>query len=138
MATEESAAHDDYKAAVVALPGTETARTSMFGPEMPEFNPMRVLRNRIVRQWENRVAEIPADTSGEPVIGQMDLLGRHLELHRFSNLVPMRGATVGDVEEMALPAGQGVGLVQAVEPAASVIARMTADAVAMLGKYGRG
>ena len=135
VATAESAAHDGYKASLVAASATDTERTALFGPEFPAFNPMRVLRNRVVREWADRIGEIPADTSAEPVIGTADLPGGRVELHRFTNFVPMRGATTGDLEEMPLLAGQGVGLVGAVEPAAAVIARMTADAVAMLGRY---
>ncbi len=135
VATIESAAHDGYKSRLVAAAGTDTVRTSMFGPEMPEFNPMRVLRTRVVRQWQDRVAEIPSDTSQEPVIGQMNLMGQEVEMHRFSNLVPMRAFTTGDLEEMALLAGQGVGLVHRIEPAGAVISRMTAEAIAMIERY---
>ncbi len=56
-------------------------------------------------------------------------------VHKFSNLVPMRNLTTGDLEEMAFLAGQGVGLVRSVEPAAAVVAAMTADACAALTRY---
>jgi enoyl-[acyl-carrier protein] reductase II len=135
VATTESDAHDGYKSRVVAADATDTVRTALFGPDAPQFNPMRVLRNRVVREWQDRVADIPADTSGLPVIGHTDLGGQHLELHRFSNLVPMRGATTGDLEEMPLLAGQGVGLVRSVEPAAAVIDAITAQARAVLDRY---
>jgi enoyl-[acyl-carrier protein] reductase II len=135
VATAESDAHDGYKSRVVAADATETVRTALFGPDTPQFNPMRVLRNRVVREWQDRVAEIPADTSGLPVIGHADLGGQQVEMHKFSNLVPMRGATTGDLEEMPLLAGQGVGLVDSVEPAAAVIGAMTAQARATLDCY---
>lgn len=135
VATAESAAHDGYKSRVVAADATETVRTSLFGPDTPQFNPMRVLRNRVVEEWEDRVAEIPTDTSHLPVVGHMDLGGEHLDLHKFSNLVPMRDLTTGDLEEMPLLAGQGVGLVDSIEPAASVIAAMTTQARTMLARY---
>jgi enoyl-[acyl-carrier protein] reductase II len=135
VATVESEAHDGYKSRVVAAEATETLRTTLFGPDTPQFNPMRVLRNRVVREWQDRVADIPADTSGLPVVGHADLGGQHLELHRFSNLVPVRGLTTGDLEEMPLLAGQGVGLIDSVEPAATVIETMTAQARATLDRY---
>jgi NAD(P)H-dependent flavin oxidoreductase YrpB (nitropropane dioxygenase family) len=135
VATTESDAHDGYKSRVVAADATETLRTAVFGPDTPQFNPMRVLRNRVVREWQDRVADIPADTSGLPVIGHTELGGQRLELHKFSNLVPMRGLTSGDLEEMPLLAGQGVGLVDSVEPAAAVIEAMTAQARATLDRY---
>ena len=134
-ATTESAAHDGYKARLVAAAGTDTVRTGMFGPDMPQFNPMRVLRNRVVAEWCDRIADVPTDTSGEPVIGQMNLMGQLIEMHKFSNLVPMRDATTGDLEEMALLAGAGVGLVRSIESAQDVITRMTAEAQLVIRRY---
>jgi enoyl-[acyl-carrier protein] reductase II len=59
-----------------------------------------------------------------------------MPMHRFSNLLPMRGATSGDLEEMAMPAGLGVGLVSTVESAGTLVASMTAQARAALDRYG--
>lgn len=135
VATAESGAHDGYKSRLVAAAATDTVRTALFGPDTPQFNPMRVLRNRVVEEWADRVAEIPADTSQLPVVGHVDLGGQQLELHRFSSFVPMRDLTTGDLEEMPLLAGQGVGLVDAIEPAAAVVAAMTEQACAMLDRH---
>lgn len=134
VATTESAAHDGYKSRLVAADATQTLRTALFGPDTPQFNPMRVLRNRVVQEWQDRLAEIPTDTSQLPIIGHMDLGGQHLEMHKFSNLVPMRDLTTGDLEEMPLLAGQGVGLVDSIESAATVIDAMTAQACMMLAR----
>ena len=127
VATDESMAHDEYKARLVAASATDTVRTSVFGPETPGFNPMRVLRNR--------AAGATPSGDARPVIGETVLGGERLELRRFSNLVPMRGATTGDFEEMPLLSGQGVGLVDAVKSAASVIADLTAGAREALDGY---
>jgi enoyl-[acyl-carrier protein] reductase II len=135
VASAESEAHDGYKSRLAAAAATDTVRTGIFGPEYPQFNPMRVLRNRVVREWQDRAAEVPTDTSTLPVIGQFDLDGQRVPMRRFSFLVPMRERTTGDLEEMALLAGQGVGLVRDVQPAATIIAEMTAQAAAMLGRY---
>jgi enoyl-[acyl-carrier protein] reductase II len=132
VATDESGAHDGYKARLVAADATATVRTDLFGPETPQFNPMRVLRNRVVEQWQDR----PTEAADRPVIGHTNLGGQDVEMRRFSNLVPMRDLTTGDLDEMALLAGQGVGLVDSVKGAASVIADITASASAMLSRYG--
>lgn len=134
-ATVESEAHDGYKARLIAARGSDTALTGMFGPENPGFNPTRVLRNRVVREWQGREQEVPTDTSTLPVIGHVDLGGQHIELHQFSALVPMRDRTIGDLEEMPLLSGQGVGLVHAIEPAATIVATLTAQATAALTRY---
>ncbi|MFF5294387.1 NAD(P)H-dependent flavin oxidoreductase [Paractinoplanes globisporus] len=128
VATDESMAHEDYKDRLVAAHATDTVRTSLFGPETPEFNPMRVLRNRVVDA---------TPTTDRPVIGETTLGDQVVELRRYSNLVPMRGLTTGDFDEMPLLAGQGVGLVDAVKGAASVIADMTAQAAERLALYRR-
>jgi enoyl-[acyl-carrier protein] reductase II len=132
VATAESAAHDGYKSRLVAATAGDTVSTSLFGPETPQFNPMRVLRNRVVREWADRPGDIPDGPL--PVIGETVLGGRRLPMHRFSNLVPMRDATTGDLEEMALLSGQGVGLVTSIRPAAEVIAEMTAEAEKLLSR----
>lgn len=128
VATGESAAHDGYKERLVAAGATATVRTSLFGPETPDFNPMRVLRNRVVD-------EHPDGGGDRPVIGHTMLGGQEIEMLRYTNLVPIRDVTTGDLEEMPLLAGQGVGLITSVEPAATVIADMTARAARMLGRF---
>nr|BFE72257.1 hypothetical protein GCM10020092_055580 [Actinoplanes digitatis] len=133
VATDESGAHDGYKSRLVEADATDTVRTALFGPETPLFNPMRVLRNRVVEQWQDR----PVDAAERPVIGHTNLGGQDVEMRRFSNLVPMRGLTTGDLEEMALLSGQGVGLIDSVKGAGSVIADITAQASELLGRRPR-
>jgi NAD(P)H-dependent flavin oxidoreductase YrpB (nitropropane dioxygenase family) len=137
VATAESAAHEEYKARLVAGDPEDTVRTHIFGRENPLFNPMRVLRNRVVNEWTDRADDVPSDTAALPVIGHFDLLGARMDLHKFSNFVPMHGATTGDLDEMPLLAGQGVGLIDAVEPAGEVIARMVAQAADVIGRAAR-
>jgi enoyl-[acyl-carrier protein] reductase II len=130
VATRESFAHADYKARLVGARGADTVRTHVFGREMPGFNPMRVLRNRVVNEWNDRVDDIPGEA--RPLIGHVDLGGQGLDLRRFSNFVPI-GSTTGDLEEMPLLAGQGVGLVRSVPTAAEVVTTMVAQAEQALG-----
>ncbi|GAA0571162.1 enoyl-[acyl-carrier-protein] reductase FabK [Paractinoplanes ferrugineus] len=128
VATDESLAHDGYKSRLVRAAATDTVRTSLFGPETPEFNPMRVLRNRVVEEKPSYPAE-------RPIIGRTVLGGEPVDVPRFANLVPMRDVTTGDLDEMPLLAGQGVGLVDAVKSAGSVIADITAQAREVLTRY---
>ena len=127
VATAESAVAEEYKQRLVAAGAADTTITHVFGRHHPEFNPIRVLKNRVVREWQDRVAEIPADNSGEPVVGQMDLLGEATPLLKFTNLVPMTGAS-GDFEELPLLAGEGLSLVNDLPPAADIVRRMTEEA----------
>lgn len=131
IATPESSAADEYKERLVAATSADTVLTSMFGPEHADFNPMRVVRNGIVAEFEHRPDDVPATTDGQPVIGHMDLLGQPLDMERFSFWVPMTGAT-GDFDQLALPAGEGVGRVDAITAAADVVRTMSADAARIL------
>jgi NAD(P)H-dependent flavin oxidoreductase YrpB (nitropropane dioxygenase family) len=130
VATDESGAHDAYKDRLVTARATDTVRTSVFGPETPDFNPMRVLRNRVIDEWPHE----PPVGIDRPVIGRTSLGGPEIDIPRFANLVPIR-ATTGDLDEMPLLAGQGVGLVDAVKSAASVVADITAQAKEMIARF---
>lgn len=132
IATPQSSAADEYKARVVAAAGGDTVLTSMFGPEHPDFNPMRVLRNGIVAEFEHDPDGVPATLEGQPIVATMDLLGQPMELPRFTNFVPMAGAT-GDFDQLPLLAGAGVGGVDGIVDAADLVRTMAADAAAILG-----
>jgi len=131
VATVEAHAHEEYKQRLVAAAGTDTIRTSILGPDMPEFNPYRVLRNRVIEEYLGRESEVPRDLSSQPVIGTLTLGGKWQPMRRF-NSFPAVPEMTGDADELAMPAGEGVGLIQAIEPAAAVIDRMMADAEAIL------
>ena len=57
VATPEAAVHAKHKRRLVEGRGQGTIRSSIFGPEWPHFNPMRVLRNRVVDEWPDRLAD---------------------------------------------------------------------------------
>lgn len=131
VATQESPVADAYKARLVEAGTSDTVRTHVFGRQDPQFNPIRVIRNRLVAQWHERIDEIPAGDSEPPVIGRMDMLGQPTPLERFTNLVPMTGAE-GDFDELPLLAGEGVGLIDDLPPAAEVVASVREGALAAL------
>ena len=126
-ATEEADIADEFKAMVVHAGLADTSLTSMFGSEMPEFNPMRVIANRIVRDWDTRQDEITQQARQE-VVGVMPFLGNEIRIKKFSSLIPVKGST-GDFEQMALPAGQGLQVIRDILPTAEVVERMMSEAV---------
>lgn len=132
VATHESSAAAEYKDRVVASGGSDTVKTSMFGPDLPPgFNPMRVLRNRIVAEHEHDDATWPTELDTDDVVGSMDLLGQPMDLHRFGAFVPMAGAT-GDFDQLPLLAGEGIGAVNGIVGAADVVREMTETAAGIL------
>ncbi|MBM3139870.1 MAG: hypothetical protein FJZ92_06550 [Chloroflexi bacterium] len=96
-----------------------TDRFSVLWPPGPE--PHRVLASAL------RAAEaLASDVAGTMVVG-----GESRSVPRFAAPAPGR-ATTGAIEAMALYAGQGVGEVREVRPAAEIVATIVADAEARL------
>lgn len=131
VATHECDAHDSYKARLVAATGDCTELTTVYGPENMAFNPIRMLRNDTIRAWHHRAGEIPVDRGHLQPYGRARFGGHIAPVRAHDAFVPAR-ETVGDFDLMPLLAGQGVGLVQAIEPAGVVIDRMCKDAAAIL------
>jgi NAD(P)H-dependent flavin oxidoreductase YrpB (nitropropane dioxygenase family) len=122
VATEESGAHPDYKAALVAAAGGETVVTDEFSVMWPEGpRPSRVLRSALEaarRLPDGPVARLPM---GPDV----------LEVPRFAIPPPTAGVQ-GRIDAMALYAGDGVGAIASIEPAAKVVDRIVSDADRLL------
>jgi NAD(P)H-dependent flavin oxidoreductase YrpB (nitropropane dioxygenase family) len=131
VASTEAFSRDDYKAALVAATGEDTVRSAIYGPDLPSFNPMRVLRTELVREWNERLADVPTDLSDAEHFGEFTFGPLVLPIHKFTNLVPTP-TTTGPLGEMPQLAGAGVGLVHDVRPAAELIAEMVEDAAARL------
>jgi NAD(P)H-dependent flavin oxidoreductase YrpB (nitropropane dioxygenase family) len=88
---------------------------------------MRVLRNRVVDEWTERLAEVPTVRDDLPLIGRTRFLGQDAEMRKFNVILPTDD-TEGDWEEMPWLAGQGVGLIHDIRPAKDVVETMMADA----------
>jgi len=135
VATREASVADEYKQRIVEAETSGTELTHIFGREHPIFNPIRVLRTPLVTEWNDKVDEIAVGPEHHPQVGEMDLLGQQVPLHRFTNMVPMQGAT-GAFDELPMLAGEGLGLIKDLPSAAEVVARMAAEARQLLSKYG--
>jgi enoyl-[acyl-carrier protein] reductase II len=78
------------------------------------------LRTSFVERWlpeEQRASEQRPD---EPTIGETKIGGQTVPLQRFMGFPPTPDAS-GDLESMDYLAGQGVGLVNEIKPAAEVV-----------------
>lgn len=136
VAAAESAAAVEYRQRLVAARSTDTVLTAIHGPDMPLFNPMRVLRTPLTDAWHDRLADVPTDLTGQPVVAKMPFGGGEWPIRRFDSWVPVTGTT-GDFDQVGLPAGQGVGRIGSVLPASAIVEQMVAQAAATLHKAGR-
>ena len=132
VATDESRAHPRYKRAVLEAGVDATIHQRDLFDIGWEDAPHRVLRNSTVAAWEE--AGSPAK-GGRP--GQGETVARTAdgrEVPRYSAALPVAGME-GDVEAMALYAGQSAGLVGEIRPAAAVIDALASEAAACLTRF---
>jgi nitronate monooxygenase len=124
LATPEANAHPEYKARLVAASEEDTVRTTLFGNGWP-YAPHRTLRTPFVGEWVDRESQTQGSRPDEPNIGCTIVGGTKMAVQRFVSLPPNIHAT-GSIDSMALLAGQSVGLVTEIRPAADIV-RETVD-----------
>ncbi|MFB2934591.1 NAD(P)H-dependent flavin oxidoreductase [Aerosakkonemataceae cyanobacterium BLCC-F154] len=122
----EANAHSEYKTKVLDANVGDTVRTTLFGPEWPGQN-MRVIRNRVVKQWAGKEAEAVKFASTNEIIGSTIMDGQTIPLPKFSTMLPTP-ETTGDFEEMALTAGESSGNITELKPAGEIVKTMLNEA----------
>jgi nitronate monooxygenase len=114
---EEASVHPLYRERLLAATETDTYYSELFDANWHDA-PHRTLRNSTVQRWE---------LAGRPPSGQRpgegEELGRRADgspIYRYDSAQPT-DSTSGDVEALALWAGQGVGIMHSVEPAGAIV-----------------
>ncbi|XP_010520906.1 PREDICTED: uncharacterized protein LOC104799917 [Tarenaya hassleriana] len=127
LATHESFAHPTYKRKLVEF--DETEYTDVFGRARWPGAPHRVLRTPFFKDWRS----LPSDETelNQPIIGRSTIHGVEKEIRRLAGTVPNR-TTTGDIESMAMYAGQSVGLVKEILPAGEVVKSLVDDAQCLI------
>ncbi|XP_019425873.1 PREDICTED: uncharacterized protein LOC109334511 [Lupinus angustifolius] len=123
VATNESYAHPSYKRKLVEM--AETEYTNVFGRARWPGAPHRVLQTPFYKDWKSLPAH--ENEANQPVIGHSTINGVEKEIRRFAGTVP-NVTTTGDLESMALYAGQGVGLINEIISAGEVVKRLVEEA----------
>lgn len=126
LATPEANVHPLYQQRVVEASEEDTVRTTLFGRRWPNA-PYRVLRTAFVEQWLGQEARGSEQREDEPMIGETSIGGQWVPIERFTGIPPSREAR-GDIESMGLAAGQSVGLVCEVKPAAMIVRELVEGA----------
>jgi nitronate monooxygenase len=128
VASEEAWVDESYKERIVEAKETDTAYSSLFDGGWPDA-PHRVIRNSTVERWEEAGRPEPGGRPGEGE--QVALLANGRSLDRYSDMPPLPGMT-GDLEALALYAGQSTGLIDRVKPASEIVADIAAEALAAI------
>jgi nitronate monooxygenase len=116
-ATPEAQVSEGMRRAALAADGDGTVRTSTVdiarSLDWPERFTARVLRNRFTERWHGNEAEL-REHGDAPAAAWRE------------------GWAAGDPDRASTFIGEAVGLIDAVEPAGDLLARMSADAAALL------
>lgn len=121
----ESAAHEHYRRRLRDAVETDTVHTDLFDVGWPNA-PLRALRNTTYDRWREAGRPPSGTRPGEGEAIARNELGE--AVLRYGSDAPLVGAA-GDVEAMVLYAGQGVGLVERVQPAAEIVRELAAEAI---------
>jgi len=129
VACEEADIDPSYKERIIKASETDTLLSKVFNVGWGAAG--RALRNSTIESWE--AAGRPGD-GHRPGEGEVIAQGEDgAQLVRYSAIAPYAGVT-GDLEGLSNWAGQGVGLVDRIQPAAEIVKELTEDAVRVLRK----
>ncbi|HEY6500463.1 MAG TPA: nitronate monooxygenase [Streptosporangiaceae bacterium] len=123
LLAEEMPIHEDYRRRLIAAAETDPMRyPNLYSAGWPD-SPHRALRNSTGDAWE---------AAGRPPLAQRPGVGdviAHLAsgeaIVRYEPAPPMAGTT-GDIEALSMWAGQSVALMKQRQPAADIVAELTA------------
>lgn len=133
LLAEETPIHARFRDLILGAVETDTVYAENLFNIGWEQAPHRALRNSTVVRWEE--AGRP-EIGGRP--GEGEVLGARADgtpVHRYASSLPVEGMT-GDVEALSLYAGQSVGLVRDVKPAAAVVRDLVTEAEMILRRLG--
>jgi len=120
VGTHEANAHPAYVDALVRASTGDTVLTTAFSVMWPDA-PHRVLRSCVET----------AEAVKDEIVGEMTVGGVWTPVPKFSALSPLRNVR-GNIEAMALYAGESVGTVTVVVPAAEVVRELAEGAERLL------
>jgi NAD(P)H-dependent flavin oxidoreductase YrpB (nitropropane dioxygenase family) len=127
VASDEAYVQEEWKRRVVAAGAEDTAYFADLFDHGWEEAPHRVLRNRIVEEWE-----AAPGVRDEGVIGTfVTSAGETIDMPRYGSFMATPNFE-GDLEQAPLWAGQSAELVHDVRPAGEIVAAMVRDAEAAL------
>ncbi len=125
----EANVHAAYRSRLIRAQAGDAIHTEAFDGGWPDA-PHRVLRNATLTAWEAAGRPAAPHRPGEGDVVATAPNGSVLKRYHMS--MPQAG-THGEVEEMALYAGQGVGLARACVPAADIVTELRDGARRLIG-----
>jgi len=128
VCSQEFSTPQRYKETVVASTAEDTIYlTDLFDVGWPNA-PHRVIRNRVVREWEAAGRPPSGQRPGEgTVLGTRTLLGQTRDVLKYQATVALRDFQ-GDLDSIAFWAGQSCSLVHDIRPAGDIVSEIVREA----------
>jgi NAD(P)H-dependent flavin oxidoreductase YrpB (nitropropane dioxygenase family) len=133
LTATEAATHEVYRRQVLAAAPQDAVYARCFDGGWPDAA-HRVIRNSTISDWEAAGCPAAPGRPGEGAVVATDRRGR--PQLRYGDMIPVPGMT-GELEAMALYAGQSVGLIHEVAPAARIVAAVASQAARILASFGK-
>lgn len=124
LATEEANVHDAYRERIAEADESETLYTELFDKGWPGMA-HRVARNSTVEQWEDADRPDPGQRPDETDVVAEGPDGHSIE--RYDEALATSDVT-GDIEAMALFAGQSAGMTDVTRPAEDIVVELATEA----------
>ena len=123
----ESIAHEKFKQAFVRASARDAVPSVQLDPQFPVI-PVRALQNDATREFQRTQREV-IDAFRR---GEIDQQAAQLRIEHFWAGALRRAAVDGDVETGSMMAGQSVGMVKDVKPAAAILRELVDQALEAL------
>jgi NAD(P)H-dependent flavin oxidoreductase YrpB (nitropropane dioxygenase family) len=125
VAAQEAGAHPRYVQALIAAEAADTVYTDAFSVDWPDA-PHRCLRSAV---------EAATAFEGDIVGERFSSYNQKREpVHRFQSMTATQDTT-GEIEAMSLWAGESVGGVKRVQPAADIVTELAEEAETLLRRW---
>jgi len=128
LVAEEAATHQEYRQIVLDAEPQHAVLTRCFDGGWPDA-PHRAIRNSTINAWQAAGSPPSPQRPGEATVVATTSQGR--PQLRYADTIPLPGMT-GDLEAMALYAGQSVGLVHSLDPAEEIVHTIASQATSIL------
>jgi enoyl-[acyl-carrier protein] reductase II len=127
VCAEESIAHDKFKKAFIRASARDAVPSVQLDPQFPVI-PVRALQNDATREFQQTQREV-IDSFRR---GELDQQAAQLKIEHYWAGALRRAVVDGDIEAGSMMAGQSVGMVKTIQPAAEILKELVDQAIAAI------
>ena len=136
LCSTEAAVTDAYKERVVSSTAEDTVYTTLFDVGWPDA-PHRVLRNTAFTAWEKAGCPASGKRPGEgTIVGTVPIAVNVMEVPKYGAMIPLTNFE-GDMESVALYAGESCSLVDEIKPAVQIVRDVVREAESVIATMQR-